>query len=83
MNNWQPIETAPKATTWTDGHHEHAESIIAYLPRADVVTVVHWWQYRNKDGMIDGSNFLTEGGSACWPSHWIPLPEPPSEDKTK
>ena len=31
-----------------------------------------WWSH--SDGT---SNFLDDGGRACYPSHWMPLPPPP------
>lgn len=82
MSNWQPIATAPKGIVQRCNNSECGAKILAW-PIYGSVSVVYWWQWRKNSGEINGSNFLDEGGNAVYPSHWMPLPEPPSEDKTK
>lgn len=59
MNEWQPIETAPK-----DG-----ESILAWLPHLALPGCIYYsgghWRW------------VTNGGWAGVPTHWMPLPPPP------
>lgn len=78
MNKWQPIETAPKEITAHFENHEYGAYIMAW-PVGGGVGRARWWQWRNGDGRIDGSNFIADGGNACYPTHWMPLPEPPPE----
>jgi hypothetical protein len=82
MNNWQPIETAPKDQTW----------ILVWLPLKyceEGGTVlktqwyVHWengkpnpyrqpeWWQHDMCGGFGGYN------GPLQPTHWMPLPEPP------
>lgn len=64
-NNWQPIETAPKDGRWL------------LLHRADInITIVAQWD----DESEPGYDWLTlDGPHYCdtFPTHWMPLPEPP------
>lgn len=82
MNNWQPIETAPKDGTWvflcggkTD---DESAATIADLSRPVVAQWSTWlngqttygrWQFCWFDGGYDGEYER--------PTHWQPLPEPP------
>lgn len=77
---WQPIETAPKDQDirWINDGNEYARDILVWTCSSEVVRA-RWWQHRNKDGDIDASNFIADGGNACHPTHWMPLPEAPSE----
>ena len=76
MTEWKPIETAPK-----DGTH-----ILAYgkvVPDADddeVITAVYWdsscilchyWALVAVFSWVEGDDF--------YPTHWMPLPNPPKE----
>ena len=72
MSNWQPIETA------LDGHDV-------------VVPLFHLLAGRHKDGMRWIDVGLWNSVYECWqsvngelrrldPTHWMPLPKPPSED---
>lgn len=72
MSEWQPIETAPK--DWTD--------VLLYLPDED--------DGYGSMGVVKGWFSMADGGCDCWmtsednsgpvyPSHWMPLPKPPSE----
>lgn len=63
MTDWQPIETAPR-----DG-----SDIIVYRPKANGdyiphVGVDYWFK-----GYCWGKS-----NHECQPTHWTPLPEPPS-----
>lgn len=63
MNKWQPIETAPMAT-W----------ILVWAPSSIVRSAALC--------QIDGRKWWTEGRSGelgFWPTHWMPLPEPPTK----
>jgi hypothetical protein len=78
--NWQTIDTAPK-----DG-----SPILVYTPTDGVV--VSWWfigAYVGRDGIVDGWYSGTHDDSprayhdypmlpSEIPTHWMPLPEPPS-----
>lgn len=77
---WQPIETAPK-----DGTH-------IMLSDGTSVTVGHWLyqpggttEYRDLDGRWIGQDDRDEfAGWIDWmggitPTHWMPLPAPPSD----
>jgi hypothetical protein len=69
MSEWQPIETAPK-----DG------ATILGFADGDMA-VVKWYQ---EDRIPEGGYWsLTVCGAYAesgewWPTHWQPLPEPPS-----
>lgn len=67
--DWQPIETAPEM-----------ETVLLYAP--GLVHVGHfnttnnkWWTYTNGEGTISEVNL----NSWAKPTHWMPLPEPPSQ----
>lgn len=70
MNEWQPIETAPK-----DGSR-----VLAYQPdgrwqskrtcRGETIELVYWHQ----PGNPDSAGFWMP---SIRPTHWMPLPEPP------
>jgi hypothetical protein len=67
MNEWQPIDTAPR-----DGR-----TIIAYRPTDPPhIEGMYWANYEKDNGAwhwsYDGESSLT-----IPPSHWMPLPEPP------
>lgn len=64
--SWQPIETAP-IDEW----------ILAYEPEqiggeGSIIYVVHKTQLGSRVGFFDG-----EGYWQLFPTHWMPLPEPP------
>lgn len=70
---WQPIETAPKDGTW----------IILAGPSGYVTTplrceVAHWYpEYHPRNPWQTHSNDpFSDGGEE--PTHWMPLPEPPT-----
>ena len=61
---WRPIETAPK----TDG-----EFILLYDKELDHYAVGEWWKIPEHR---DGGEWW-DGESPLFPTHWMPLPEPP------
>ena len=66
MAEWQPIETAPKDGTWIvicDGRH--AGCFLAAYWDGDEEAPYKWFT-------VDGSYH------ADFPTHWMPLPEPPA-----
>lgn len=72
MSEWQPIETAPKD-----------ETVLLFWPASYVGAYVTGRRYRdggpwktNIDGLIE-----TAGGRG--PTHWMPLPTPPTTQTTK
>jgi hypothetical protein len=72
MSEWLPIETAPQ-----DGTH-----ILVYLDEEMLGSRVVNAALRG-----EGTNGISTIGSlfafdAPKPTHWMPLPEPPSEDET-
>lgn len=79
MNEWQPIETAPKDGT----------EILVFVPfvTGPAIVVVHW----TDDGSSTRDDFEDEPDGEGWTephdgyvgmwddaSHWMPLPKPPS-----
>lgn len=84
MGKWQPIETAPKKVIYRDRTpfgdlvHNYGPYILVW-PVYGEVARARWWQ---SSGAADGrnsSNFLSDGGNAVCPTHWMPLPSPPKE----
>ncbi len=63
MNDWQPIETAPKIED---------QKILAFCPTGRHNIVVACWYF-------DEWNFSpsSEDYATLYPTHWMPLPEPP------
>jgi hypothetical protein len=72
LNPWRPIETAPK-----DG-----EPILLYKPNerrsGDYITAGYWGEWVTSD--IE-QWIAVAGHPLREPTHWQPLPAPPSEDK--
>ena len=69
MTDWQPIETAPR---------DEYRPILTYSN--GVITTVKW----HVDKVGGGHWVLSEPGVygedfEWWPTHWMPLPEPPGE----
>jgi hypothetical protein len=67
---WQPIETAPKDGTWFLGFRvsPFAEcQIQVWHWMKDILPEFQGWQNAN-----DTCDFEED-----WPTHWMPLPEPP------
>lgn len=69
--NWQPIETAPK-----DGTR-------ILLGRGDRVWLDEWWKGIGISGWASLVAWEQAGGSySLPPTHWMPLPDPPSTERT-
>lgn len=72
MNNWKPIETAPK-----DGRE-----ILLWLPAPySRVEKAHWFEIW---GNWQSCDFIEPTDEYCGigselPTHWQPLPEPPTK----
>lgn len=91
MNEWQPIETAPR-----DGSF-----IMLFVPRGQLetgpVTIGGYWKAedRQENGrfkkgewtLADFCGWLGAdadyGASFCHPTHWMPLPAPPDAGDRK
>lgn len=79
---WQPIETAPRdgtafLTFSEDAHREPKKSAIGYSGTA--MLVMAWAHFDKEPTPIDESGDWHAIND--WvPTHWMPLPEPPSED---
>jgi hypothetical protein len=73
-SGWQPIATAPKDGGHQDDQHSHGPYVL--LCADGNVIRGRWWQSRTR---IDSSNFIADGGWACFPTHWQPLPQPPKD----
>lgn len=63
MSEWQPIETAPKDGTWVLLYHQYAR-------------ISDWYW----DGQKWHNDVLDWGDDepSLAPTHWQPLPDPPS-----
>lgn len=90
-NKWQPIETAPKDGTMIDlwlGDEE--------FPRREVdcsfrePTDGEYWsrgtefpeEHSPEEGLYnDEAGWFDCFGNKLQPTHWMPLPQPPKEDK--
>ena len=67
MNEWQPIETAPK-----DGR------VVLCIGHGSVVMIEPMQYYASDEGMDNGCWGWLEGdGPRKPPTHWMPLPAPP------
>jgi hypothetical protein len=69
---WRPIESAPKEPVSVDGRDRYAQRILVCSPSM-IVRVGRWWERG------DVGNFLSDSGNAVFPTHWMPLPTPPTE----
>jgi hypothetical protein len=69
MNEWQPIETAPR-----DGTH-----VLGY--EDGEMTVIHWSDHPPTSSYKGGywNNIYCNDGE-WWPTHWMPLPPPPTTE---
>ena len=70
--NWQPIETAPK-----DGTH-------ILLARTDSEWVCQGRYVCDDKGWYELNNDASDHwGGEIYPTHWMPLPEPPKDGESK
>jgi hypothetical protein len=73
LNPWRPIETAPKdGDTYLlgcFGEHGYGMQFVAFWDDEATTATNHW---QTADGIAYHDNL---------PTHWLPLPAPPSEDK--
>ena len=73
---WNPIETAPKDGTkilvWT--HHDDVEVSEWYVMNHDV------YELNDDDTYTKRTELIHAGWNSNTPTHWQPLPEPPSEE---
>ena len=70
---WQPISTAPKDEVYRDGKNAYAEYILIWYSGALAPLRARWWKSDH-----GASYFLVDGSWAVYPSHWMPLPSPPT-----
>ena len=76
MKQWQPIETAPKDGTLFRARHSYVyNGRTRYLHRK-----THWGKtsHINWYGWCYGND--AENINLWEPTHWMPLPDPPSGD---
>jgi hypothetical protein len=72
VDGWQPIETAPR-----DGTSILAICASAYSPVAGVT----WWNEAWTHYSRPAEKW--HGGVVKWfPTHWMPLPQPPNNERT-
>ena len=71
MMTWQPIETAPKEP-WKNVLLWNGEDLIIgfYRPAFEVAVGPH-----EPEGWLQAFTI-----DRVWPTHWMPLPEPPEEE---
>ena len=80
MNEWQPIETAPKDGSavllcWATDADGKAVNWFEDLSTADVfVQVASWW---GDEGWVVYCDMVQEPRLHFVPTHWMPLPLPP------
>ena len=72
MNNWQPIETAPKASA--EAEHIH---VLVCQPCGAVYVAA--WDEDRKMWLDPGLPYGHEDQWANNPTHWAPIPELPAE----
>ena len=77
MGEWQPIETAPKAIETTIGVHRYGPNILAISGTTYEVT--RWWDANEREE-TKHCNWIDGGGNAWRPTHWMPLPDPPTAE---
>ncbi len=81
MSNWQPIETAPKDGAWVlvygrgpddEAKGERRTAVAQFTNYLNGITREEfWWQF----AWYDGGYY----GGFDEPTHWMPLPAPPTE----
>ena len=71
MNTWQPIETAPNDGTdiLIGGDYSYAGGVLQA-----------YWGHTHRKG-DESWGWVDMEGDTYNPTHWMPLPAPPTEDK--
>ena len=79
---WQPIETAPKDGTWILGLNIETKksSIVRWSSKEDYIERSKKegtanWKYRANEGWIS----YEKDSVYLHPTHWMPLPKPPTQ----
>jgi len=70
MSEWKPIDTAPRDGTY----------VLGYREGEGWMTVIYWSDYLYKGG--NWRALYCEKGD-WWPTHWMPLPQPPKKERKK
>ena len=68
MSEWQPIETAPKGQRITQSGEPRHQMVIVFAGG-------HRFAYQSEHGQWYG---VLNRPLTVKPTHWMPLPEPPS-----
>lgn len=88
MSDWQPIETAPKGTgdlngpeilLWWDAYRYNVDD-----DDPEPIMAIGWWKWnpRTKCGYFsDNQRFDDYGLAESPPTHWMPLPDPPTGEQ--
>lgn len=74
MSEWQDIESAPRDGTWFLGHFPGQKIRAIPCHRCADLREGHAGEYffgMYGIGALYGDNFM------LWPTHWMPLPDPP------
>lgn len=86
MSEWQPIETAPKdgarvlvtsysTANWSDGvDRSYWQTQVAWLVCGEWITESH------EDSQYGCVNIPYRNPYANGPTHWMPLPAPPTDE---
>jgi hypothetical protein len=76
---WMPIETAPKATTPLGLAHVLGPPVLLWWD-GEVIIGVHWTTLRNDAARIEFKEEWSSGeiDRHGQPTHWMPLPSPPT-----
>jgi len=75
---WQPISTAPKSPDFYN-----QVRILLWGPKFESSIVIGCWRPTSEDGGGIWFNSEDEGPlswGSCEPTHWMPLPEPPTPE---
>lgn len=71
MTQWQPIASAPKDGSWFLGYRPDLEA-------HQTIEVWHWDPDADTDDVPGFWVNVTDSNLDEYPTHWAPLPEPPS-----
>ncbi len=72
MSEWKPIASAPKQRP----DAEHGEQFLVYIPSRHPAE-----QFQCGMQFANGSWWIGDGRYNDQPTHWMPLPPPPVEDR--